>query len=80
VAQVIANGATTLYSYDTRNHRVYSGPSTAGCPGAYGTLFLYGIDGKKLAAFTANYAINTCALTLTATKTNVWFAGRLLQA
>jgi RHS repeat-associated protein len=80
VTQVTANGATTIYAYDSRNQRVYSGPQTTGCPGTYGTLFLYGVDGKKLAALATNYSSGGCALTVTSAHINVWFAGRLLQA
>src|SRR5208282_5879805 len=55
VAQLTANGVTTVYGYDTRNQRVYSGPQNIDdCGEGESTeaFFFYGIDGKKLAVFT----------------------------
>jgi hypothetical protein len=66
-----------LFGYDNLNQRVYQGiynPST----GAYSNelIYFYGADNKKLACW--SLATSGSTYTLTATITNVWFAGRLL--
>jgi len=79
LTQVTANSVVTMYGYDTRNERIYSGPQTVGC-GSAEKYFFYGVDGKKLAVITAQWTTTgTCyASPITVTQTNVWFAGRLL--
>jgi len=82
VLQLTANSVTTQYGYDTRNQRVYSGPTTIGnCSGTGEKVIFYGIDGKKLAVFGISWTKQglTCYETYSATQTNIWFAGRLLS-
>jgi RHS repeat-associated protein len=82
VWQLTANSVTTQYGYDSRNQRVYSGPTTIGnCSGTGEKVFFYGIDGKKLEVFTISWTKQglQCSETWSATQTNIWFAGRLLQ-
>ena len=73
---VAALSQSSTYAYDSGNQRVYS--STNGAA----TIYLYGADGKKLAAYT--YTIITYngnpEVQLVEQTQNVYFAGRLISA
>ncbi len=67
----------TLFGYDLSNQRVYQGiynMSTATYSNEQ--IYFYGIDGKKLVVY--NLQSSSGIVTLTATQTKLWFAGRLL--
>jgi RHS repeat-associated protein len=73
----VPGGNTIWYGYDSANQRVYQGtynPSTATYSNEQ--IYFYGADGKKLGCWSLTSSGST--VTLTATTTNIWFAGRLL--
>jgi len=63
------SGNTANYGYDPSNQRVYSNINGAE------TFYFYGVDGKKLGAWT----IVPFSSTLTLVSFNTWFGGRLLK-
>jgi RHS repeat-associated protein len=67
----------TLFGYDSGNQRVYQGTYNTSA-GTYSNeqIYFYGADGKKLGCWLLTNSGS--GYTLTATATNVWFAGRLL--
>jgi RHS repeat-associated protein len=78
----VATGAGTvesLFGYDQENQRVYQGSYDTSA-GVYSNelIYFYGADGKKLGCWSLSASGGN--YTLTATATNVWFAGRLLTA
>jgi RHS repeat-associated protein len=72
-----AGTVQTLFGYDSGNQRVYQGTYDTSA-GVYSNeqIYFYGADGKKLGCWSLTSSGGT--YTLTATATNVWFAGRLL--
>lgn len=67
-----------LFAYDSANQRIYQGtfnPSTATY--ANEKIYFYGANGEKLGCWSLTVAGTT--YTLTASQTNIWFAGRLLK-
>ncbi len=66
------SGTAYNYSYDSLNQRVFSGTWT-GSTYTNQLIYFYGIDGKKLGAWSLN------ASTFQNVSVNQWFAGRLLK-
>lgn len=66
-----------VFGYDNSNQRVYQGTyNTSSAAYSNELIYFYGADNKKLACWSLTSSGST--YTLTATITNVWFAGRLL--
>jgi len=79
VSQVWMNGQpNTYYGYDPDNHRVYSGGTGHGAD----TIYLYGVDGKKLATYTTTFtgSYPLYKMQLNCQSNNVYFGGRLVSA
>jgi RHS repeat-associated protein len=79
VSQVWMNGQpNTYYGYDPDNHRVYSGGTGHGAD----TIYLYGVDGKKLATYTTTFtgSYPLYKMQLNCQSDNVYFGGRLVSA
>jgi RHS repeat-associated protein len=66
-----------FYGYDAANQRVYQGSFNV-TTWTYSNekIYFYGADGKKLGCW--SLSVSGSNYTLTASQTNVWFAGRLL--
>ena len=80
VSSVTSSGSTTNYAYDSGNRRIY-----AGTVGGAETIYFYGADGAKLAAYT--YTIvqqygnqGPLVVQMAQQSTNVYFLGKLISA
>jgi RHS repeat-associated protein len=72
-----AGTVETLFGYDYGNQRVYQGSyNTSALTYSNEQIYFYGPNSKKLGAWSLSSSGGT--YTLTATATNIWFAGRIL--
>ncbi|HTQ54443.1 MAG TPA: hypothetical protein VMI94_08290 [Bryobacteraceae bacterium] len=76
LANVTTSGGTGAYAYDPSNQRTYYRQTTSG--GTTETLYIYGLDGNRLAAY--GLALSGGNISLTLTNINVYFAGKLISA
>ncbi|HTQ55085.1 MAG TPA: RHS repeat-associated core domain-containing protein, partial [Bryobacteraceae bacterium] len=76
LANVTTSGGTGAYAYDSSNQRTYYRQTTSG--GTTETLYIYGLDGNRLAAY--GLALSGGNVSLTLTNINVYFAGKLVSA